>query len=337
MIKATKNLLGLLMLLLLLPMASAFAQPDLSVGAASGAAGATVTTPVTFTNNGAVVSFNFDITYDPALVTPGTVTAAAGLAPHTVAASVPTPGTLRVLINPPIVIPLPNVNNGVAVNVPWTIAASAAAGNVALTLAKVTFANASAAAVPAGTLTSGQITVTAAPVAVPSVVGQTEAAARTAITGAGLTVGTVTQQTSATVPAGSVISQNPAAGASVAAGSAVNLVVSSGAPAAVTAPNVVGQTQAAAQTAITDAGLTVGTVTQQPSATVPAGSVISQNPAAGASVAAGTAVNLVVSSGPAPVGGAPIPTLSEWALLLLSLLLGGVVWRTHTRRASFHA
>ncbi|MGH8549812.1 MAG: PASTA domain-containing protein [Methylococcales bacterium] len=139
-----------------------------------------------------------------------------------------------------------------------------------------------------------------APVSVPDVVGQTQAAAQTAITSAGLTVGTVTQQASNTVPSGSVIRQNPAAGTSVAAGSAVNLVVSSG-PAPVSVPNVVGQTQAAAQTAITGAGLTVGTVTQQASNTVPSGSVISQNPAAGASVAAGSTVDLVVSSGPTPV------------------------------------
>jgi len=79
-------------------------------------------------------------------------------------------------------------------------------------------------------------------------------------------------------------------------------VVSSGA-AAVTVPNVVGLTQAAAQTAITGAGLTVGTVTTASSATVPAGSVISQNPAAGASAAPGSAVALVVSSGAAAVGG----------------------------------
>src|SRR5262249_47079491 len=46
----------------------------------------------------------------------------------------------------------------------------------------------------------------------------------------GLTLGTVTQASSATVPAGNVISQNPAAGTSVAAGSAVALVVSSGLP-----------------------------------------------------------------------------------------------------------
>jgi beta-lactam-binding protein with PASTA domain len=67
----------------------------------------------------------------------------------------------------------------------------------------------------------------------------------------------------------------------------------------VSVPNVVGLSQAAATTAITNAGLVLGTVTQQSSANVPAGNVISQNPGAGASVAAGSAVDLVVSSGPA--------------------------------------
>jgi hypothetical protein len=67
-------------------------------------------------------------------------------------------------------------------------------------------------------------------------------------------------------------------------------------------PNVVGLTQAAASSAITGAGLTVGTVTTASSSTVPSGSVISQSPIAGSSVAAGSAVNLVVSTGPAPSG-----------------------------------
>jgi hypothetical protein len=71
------------------------------------------------------------------------------------------------------------------------------------------------------------------------------------------------------------------------------------APASVTVPDVVGLAQAAAEAAITAAGLTLGTVTTQSSDTVPAGDVISQNPAAGASVASGSAVDLVVSSGPA--------------------------------------
>ena len=62
------------------------------------------------------------------------------------------------------------------------------------------------------------------------------------------------------MPAGSVISQSPAAGTQVNTGSAVSLVVSSGLP-QVAVPSVVGLTQAAATTAITGAGLTVGTVT----------------------------------------------------------------------------
>ncbi|TLZ15839.1 MAG: PASTA domain-containing protein, partial [Gammaproteobacteria bacterium] len=68
-------------------------------------------------------------------------------------------------------------------------------------------------------------------------------------------------------------------------------------PPTVPVPNVVGQTQAAATSAITSAGLTVGTVTQQSSTTVASGSVISESPAAGTSVASASAVNLVVSSG----------------------------------------
>jgi uncharacterized repeat protein (TIGR03803 family) len=133
---------------------------------------------------------------------------------------------------------------------------------------------------------------------VPDVVGQTQAAAATAISGAGLIVGTVTTESSNTVASGSVISQSPASGTGVASGSAVNLIVSSG-PAGAIVPNVVGKTQAAATTAITGAHLVVGTVTTESSNTVPTGAAISQSPAGGTAVASGSAVNLIVSSGPA--------------------------------------
>ena len=95
-----------------------------------------------------------------------------------------------------------------------------------------------------------------------------------------------------------MISQNPSAGTSVNAGSAVSLVISTG-PALVGIPNAVGDTQAAATMAITGAGLVVGTVTSQSSAGVASGNVISETPSAGTSVNAGSAVNLVVSTGPA--------------------------------------
>lgn len=146
----------------------------------------------------------------------------------------------------------------------------------------------------------GVLVGTVSSVTVPNVVNKSLADATTSLTGAGLTVGTTSTQSSTTIASGNVISQDPSAGSSVASGSAVNLVLSSG-PALVTVPNVVGSTVAAATTSLTNAGLVVGTTTQQASATVPAGNVISQSPAGGGSVAQGTAVNLVVSTGPAQV------------------------------------
>ena len=180
-------------------------------------------------------------------------------------------------------------------------------------------------------------------VLVPNVVGQMQAAATSAIISAGLTLGTVTMQSSTTVAPGNVISQSPAAGTSVASGLAVNLVVSSGAPppAPVPVPNVVGQTQAAATSAITGAGLTVGTVTMQSSTTVPSGNVIGQNPAAGAQSASGSAVDLVVSTGGgtssggggggASGGGGAFDSFTLAALL--SSLIGGL-WRARRIRDS---
>jgi subtilisin family serine protease len=67
-------------------------------------------------------------------------------------------------------------------------------------------------------------------VAVPDVVSLTQVDATAAIATAGLTVGAITTASSTTVPAGSIISQTPAAGTPVTIGSAVALVVSSGAP-----------------------------------------------------------------------------------------------------------
>ena len=134
-------------------------------------------------------------------------------------------------------------------------------------------------------------------VAVPKVDGLTQDAASTAITGAELKVGTVSPQSSNNVVAGKVISQDPASGSSLTAGSLVNLVVSSG-PEMVPVPNLDGLTQDAATTAVTEAKLKVGTITQQASNTVVAGNVVSQDPANESSLLPGSAVNLVISSGP---------------------------------------
>jgi uncharacterized repeat protein (TIGR02543 family) len=70
-----------------------------------------------------------------------------------------------------------------------------------------------------------------------------------------------------------------------------------------TVPRVEGLPQSLAQSLITNAALTVGTVTQSAaySMTVPAGHVLSQSPSDGASVAYGSTVNLVISIGQDPV------------------------------------
>ena len=132
-------------------------------------------------------------------------------------------------------------------------------------------------------------------VVVPKVEGLTQAAATAVVTTANLTVGTITQQTSNTVVRGNVVSQDQPSGSSVAQGSPMNLVISSG-PEMVVVPNVEGLTQAAATAAITAAKLTVGTITQQNSNTVANGKVISQDPASGGSLVQGSPVNLVISS-----------------------------------------
>ncbi len=70
----------------------------------------------------------------------------------------------------------------------------------------------------------------------------------------------------------------------------------------VTVPNVTGSPQGTAEAEILAAGLFVGAVTQQYSNTVPEGQVISQNPAGGSSVLAGSSVSLRISIGPEPSG-----------------------------------
>jgi beta-lactam-binding protein with PASTA domain len=108
---------------------------------------------------------------------------------------------------------------------------------------------------------------------------------------------TTKAQPSATVAQGHVVGTNPPAGTELQVGSPVAVLVSSG-PAQVHVPDVIGESQTAAEAALTGAGLTVGTVTQQASASQPVGNVLSQSPRAGASLPASGSVNLTVAQAP---------------------------------------
>ena len=133
-------------------------------------------------------------------------------------------------------------------------------------------------------------------VPVPEIVGKTSEEAQRAVEDAGLTWAAPTRDFSDTVPDGSVISCEPSPGDSARLNQEVTAVVSRGVEQK-KVPDVVGKTQEDATKAITDAGLTLGAITQEYSSSVASGQVVSSDPAAGTSVAHSSAVAIVVSRG----------------------------------------
>ena len=140
---------------------------------------------------------------------------------------------------------------------------------------------------------NGTTTVTtAAPttVAVPKVVGMTESKALVALASAGFKPRE--RFTPTKKPSRLVVSQAPQADTQVARGADVTIVVDSGAP-KVTVPNVQGIAAAEATAALQKQGLDAKQT--QVASTKPPGTVVSQAPAAGSSVAKGSAVTLGVA------------------------------------------
>jgi serine/threonine-protein kinase len=132
-------------------------------------------------------------------------------------------------------------------------------------------------------------------VSVPNVANSSYTDGYNSLTNAKLLV-TKVYQSSDTVPVDTIISTDPPAGTNVSESTLVTVYVSSG-KGQVQVPDLTGLTEAAASTAITNAKLTLGTITQANSATIPVGQVLSSDPAKGTSIPAGTVVNLVISNG----------------------------------------
>ena len=130
--------------------------------------------------------------------------------------------------------------------------------------------------------------------AVPSLTQLTRAQAESRLDGVDLT-GRFDQEPSETVAAGRVVRSEPAPGGRVLRGHSVTVVLSSGPP-AVPVPSVTGRSADDAQGAIRQAGLQPQ-LTEQSSADVEAGQIISQTPAGG-TAKRGSTVALVVSTGP---------------------------------------
>lgn len=129
---------------------------------------------------------------------------------------------------------------------------------------------------------------------VPSVVGNTETAAKGMLSDAEL-VPEASYQYSDKAE-GIVISQSPADGSMVKKGDTVTIVVSQGQE-RVPVPGLQGKTQEQAVAALQEGRLDAGTVESDYDEEVPKGQVIRQTPQAGESVYVGSKVNFVVSLG----------------------------------------
>ena len=158
-------------------------------------------------------------------------------------------------------------------------------------------------------------------VKMPSLLGKTYAEARTVLEELGLQIERGESEKSNQYSAGQIIAQSEESGNSVKVGTTVTVTLAAAGSTAssdgtsstgsttssttttttnskVTVPSVVGKDENAAKSAITAAGLTVGTVSEASSDTVESGLVISQSPSANSETESNGKVNIVLSSGP---------------------------------------
>ncbi len=131
-------------------------------------------------------------------------------------------------------------------------------------------------------------------VSVPDVRRRSLEDARFAIEQARLAVGEVREAYDQTVPSGFILLQDPAPGASVEQGAAVNLTVSKGQQ-AFALPDLVGRSLDDARRALEDLGVTLREVTQVPRADVPPGQVVAMTPPAGTQIHHGDAVAVAIA------------------------------------------
>ena len=135
-------------------------------------------------------------------------------------------------------------------------------------------------------------------VTIPDITGQTKEDAKYRLEQEGFVVD-YTEVYHDTVKEGKVFKTSPDVGTEQPKGTTVIMSVSKGAETKYTTmPSVVNTTRENAEVAIKNAGLVIGSITEEFSDTVALGNVISQSTAAGESVEEGVTIDLVVSKGP---------------------------------------
>ncbi len=150
-------------------------------------------------------------------------------------------------------------------------------------------------------------------VAVPNLLGKTEAEATAALLKAGLEIGEITPIES-TYPVGQVVFQEIPAKSMVLEGTVINIQISKGSGMAIV-PDLLGKTEAEAIALLNSADLRKGSVTPVYSSK-PAGTIVTQNVVAGTEVDKNTAISFSISLGvesgtgtdPDPDSGTGAPT-----------------------------
>ena len=159
-------------------------------------------------------------------------------------------------------------------------------------------------------------------VTVPDLTNYVQADAEQQLKDLGVSV-LVTQAVDTTVASGAVIRTDPAAGSQVAAGSTVVVYISRPQVATTTkVPSLIGMSAEDARTLLVQNHLGLGSQSEQYS-DQPVGTVISQNPAAGATAKLNGRVNIVVSAGPEPAPEPEAPSDSTTGGDWWSGLFGG--------------
>ncbi len=139
-------------------------------------------------------------------------------------------------------------------------------------------------------------------VPVPQLYGNTPEQAESVLRGAGLELGTQSRDYNGDVAEGSIFMQSPSGGENVEPGSAVDVTVSLG-PEQIEVPEVYGLRVAAAQTALSEAGLNSTAIEVQ--GDEPAGTALSTDPQVGTMLDPGSTVSLFYSAGPPPATTTP--------------------------------
>ncbi|MEU9166896.1 Stk1 family PASTA domain-containing Ser/Thr kinase [Streptomyces sp. NPDC048420] len=131
-------------------------------------------------------------------------------------------------------------------------------------------------------------------VAVPNLVNQSQAAAKQQLTNVDLTIGQVTQKACENTAKGNICEQNPTGGTKVDKKSAVDIVVSTGAP-KVAVPSVLGQNVDDATETLEGDKYQFVVKTKQEESTEEVGTVLKQDPELGQEVEKGSTVTLTIA------------------------------------------